>query len=107
MGFVYVVLDEIVGKRFAIKQLSELHAESEILRERFRREASTWLLLDYHPHIVQAHSYLPRQDAPMLILEYVDGPSLDRMLRAEKRLCASQMVAYAKQFCRAMQHAHA
>jgi serine/threonine protein kinase/pSer/pThr/pTyr-binding forkhead associated (FHA) protein len=106
MGFVYIVLDEVVRKRFAIKQLSELHAEKEVLRERFRREAATWLQLDYHPHIVQAHSYMQRMDAPMLILEYVDGPSLDLMLRAEKRLCPAQVVAYARQFCRAMQHAH-
>jgi serine/threonine protein kinase/pSer/pThr/pTyr-binding forkhead associated (FHA) protein len=106
MGFVYIVLDEVVSKRFAIKQLSELHAENKILRERFRREASTWLLLDYHPHIVQAHSYLPRIEAPMLILEYVDGPSVDRLLRAEKRLCTAQVIAYARQFCLAMQHAH-
>src|SRR5439155_22271273 len=55
MGFVYVVRDEVVGKRFAIKQLPELQAENKVLAERFRREASAWLLLDYHPNIVQAH----------------------------------------------------
>jgi serine/threonine protein kinase len=106
MGFVYIVLDEVVRKRFAIKQLSELHAENETLRERFRREASTWLLLDYHPHIVQAHSYLPRPEAPMLILEFVDGPSLDALLRAETRIGSGQVIAFARQICQAMQHAH-
>jgi serine/threonine protein kinase/pSer/pThr/pTyr-binding forkhead associated (FHA) protein len=106
MGFVYIVRDEVVNKRFAIKQLSELHAENRILRERFRREASTWLLLDYHPHIVQAHSYLARGDAPLLILEYVDGPSLERLMRAERRIAATQVITYARQFCLAMQHAH-
>ena len=97
MGFVYIVLDEVVRKRFAIKQLSELHAEHETLRERFRREASTWLQLDHHPHIVQAHSYLPRPEAPMLILEFVDGPSLEILLRAEKRLGSGQVLKYARQ----------
>jgi serine/threonine-protein kinase len=106
MGFVYVVLDEVMGKRFAIKQLAEQHAHDKVLCERFRREASTWLLLDYHPHIVQAHSYLPRPEGPMLILEYVDGPSLELLLRVEKRLCPAQAVAYARQFCQAMAHAH-
>ncbi len=106
MGFVYIVMDEIVRKRFAIKQLSELHAENEILRERFRREAATWLQLDYHPHIVQAHSYMPRAEGPMLILEFVDGPSLDALLRAEKLLSQAQVIAYGRQFCSAMLHAH-
>lgn len=106
MGFVYIVLDEVVRKRFAMKQLSELHAENQVLRERFRREASTWLQLDYHPHIVQAHSYLPRSDAPMLILEFVDGPSLELLFRAEKRFRSTQVLSYARQICAAMQHAH-
>jgi len=107
MGYVYIVLDEIVRKRFAIKQLAELHTENEILLERFRREASTWLQLDHHPHIVQAHSYMPRPEAPMLILEYVDGPSLEMLLRGEKRLAPLQVLRYGRQFCQAMQHAHA
>ena len=107
MGFVYVVLDEVVGKRFAIKQLAEIHAANEILLERFRREASTWLQLEHHPNIVQAYSYLPRADAPMLILEYVDGPSLELLLKSEKRLTPVQMLRYAKQICQAMMHAHA
>jgi serine/threonine protein kinase/pSer/pThr/pTyr-binding forkhead associated (FHA) protein len=106
MGFVYVVMDEVVRKRYAIKQLSELHAENETLRERFRREASTWLLLEYHPHIVQAHSYLHRPEGAMLILEYVDGPSLEALLRAEKRLQSTQVIAYAREFCAGMHHAH-
>ena len=41
MGFVYVVLDEVVGKRFAIKQLPDFQAENRVLAERFRREASS------------------------------------------------------------------
>jgi len=106
MGFVYVVMDEVVRKRYAIKQLSELHAENETLRERFRREASTWLLLEYHPNIVQAHSYLHRPEGAMLILEYVDGSSLEGLLRAEKRLHAAQVIAYSRQFCAGMHHAH-
>ncbi len=106
MGYVYVVFDELVGKRFAIKQLPDKHARNQILQERFRREASAWLLLDYHPHIVQAYSFHPRPEGPMLILEYIDGPSLDRVLRSEKRLSQRQAIAYARQVCAAMQHAH-
>src|SRR5262245_220922 len=106
MGLLYIVRDEDVGKRFAIKQLPELQAENKVLAERFRREASAWLLLDYHPNIVQAHSFHPRPEGPILILEYVDGPSLDRLLKAEKKLSPVQVVRYARQFCQAMNYAH-
>ena len=106
MGFVYIVYDEVVGKRFAIKQLPEKHARNVVMIERFRREASAWLLLDHHPHIVQAHSYHPRPEGPILILEYVDGPSLARLLRVEKRISPVQVVRYARQFCQAMHYAH-
>jgi serine/threonine protein kinase/pSer/pThr/pTyr-binding forkhead associated (FHA) protein len=106
MGFVYIVLDEVVGKRFAIKQLPDFQAENRVLAERFRREASAWLLLDYHPNIVQAHSFHPRPDGPILILEFVDGPGLDRLLKLEKRLAPVQVVRYARQFCQGMNYAH-
>ncbi len=106
MGFVYIVRDEVVGKRFAIKQLPEHSAENKVLMERFRREASAWLLLDYHPNIVQAHSFHPRPEGPILILECVDGPSLDKLLKAEKKLSPVQVVRYARQFCQAMNYAH-
>src|SRR5262245_50295527 len=106
MGFVYIVHDEVVGKRFAIKQLPDVQAENKVLAERFRREASAWLLLDYHPHIVQAHSFHPRPEGPILILEFVDGPGLDRLLKAEKRLSPVQVVRYARQVCHAMNYAH-
>jgi pSer/pThr/pTyr-binding forkhead associated (FHA) protein/tRNA A-37 threonylcarbamoyl transferase component Bud32 len=106
MGFVYIVRDEVVGKRFAIKQLPEFQAENKVLAERFRREASAWLLMDYHPNIVQAHSYHPRPQGPILILEFVDGPSLDQLLKAEKKISPVQVVRYARQFCHAMNYAH-
>ena len=106
MGYVYIVKDEVVNKRFAIKQLLESHARLKVLRERFKREAAVWLQLDYHPNIVQAHTYHETADGPMLILEYVDGPSLERLLRLEGRLAPSQAISYARQVCRAMQWAN-
>jgi len=106
MGFVYIVLDEVVGKRFAIKQLPSLQAENKILQERFRREAAAWLLLEHHPNIVQAHSFHPRPEGPMLILECIEGPSLDQLLKQERKLSPAQVVRYARQFCQAMTYAH-
>jgi pSer/pThr/pTyr-binding forkhead associated (FHA) protein/tRNA A-37 threonylcarbamoyl transferase component Bud32 len=106
MGFVYIVRDEVVGKRFAIKQLPELQSENKVLAERFRREASAWLLMDYHPNIVQAHSFHPRPEGPILILEFIDGPSLDQLLKAEKKISPVQVVRYGRQFCQAMNYAH-
>lgn len=105
MGHVYIVLDQIVNKRFAIKQLPESHAAEPVLRERFRREAAAWLQLDYHPHIVQAHTYHERLDGPVLILEFVDGPSLDDLIRKDGPLSPIQLIAYSRQVCQALQYA--
>jgi tRNA A-37 threonylcarbamoyl transferase component Bud32 len=106
MGHVYIVRHEVVNKRFAIKQLAEAQAQLPILQERFRREAAAWLQLDYHPHIVQAHTYHETPQGPILILEYVDGPSLEVLLRKEGRLSPAEAVAYTRQICQAMQYAH-
>jgi len=106
MGYVYLVMDEVVNKRYAIKQLLDSHARIPVLRERFRREAAVWIQLGYHPNIVQAHTYHETKDGPVLILEYVDGPSLQELLRLERRLAQSQAIAYARQVCHAMDWAH-
>src|SRR5262249_40508461 len=43
---------------------------------------------------------------PILILEFVDGPALDRLLKSQKTLTPVQAVRYARQFCQAMHYAH-
>ena len=90
MGDVYVGYDEKLDRKVALKVLhseNRLDAES---RERLLREARTLSKLD-HPNICRIHDYIESNDVDVLVLEYIDGETLqdavrDRQLSRAERL---------------------
>ena len=70
------------GKRVAIKVLHPSVAEDADALARFRREAEIACRLG-HPNIVEVHDFNSLEDGtPYLILELLEGESLDMRLRA-------------------------
>jgi serine/threonine-protein kinase len=64
----------------------------------------------HHPNVVQAYDFGEEDGALFLALEYVDGPSLSRVLRslrASGRRMPPAVVAYvAREICRALDYVH-
>jgi serine/threonine-protein kinase len=59
-----------------------------------------------HPNVVQAFDFGTDDLEPFLVLEYVEGPSLSRVLR-KGRPVAPAIVAYiGREICRALEHVH-
>jgi len=80
MGEVYKARDTRLERTVAIKILSSEIASFPDLRERFEREARTVASLN-HPHICTLHD-IGRQDATdFLIMEYLDGETLEQRLK--------------------------
>jgi serine/threonine protein kinase len=79
MGAVYLARHEQLGREVAIKILPQSLALSPHSKRRFLQEARALARLR-HPHIVQIHRVV--DDAEMLAfeMEFVDGPSLQRLL---------------------------
>ncbi len=103
-GSVYIVQDERDGETYALKTFQAGYLWKDQDRERFRREAATWLLLDHHPHIVSALWTEQIEGFPCLVLEYVDGGTLKDRLGGEA-LPLPQALRLAMQFCDAMAYA--
>jgi serine/threonine-protein kinase len=86
MGIVYGATDPEIGRTVAIKtiRLNELADESERtkLRDRLMREAQSAGVLS-HPNIVTIFDVGREGDLAYIAMEYVNGPTLDRMVRAE------------------------
>lgn len=81
MGAVYLAVHPDLKRKVVIKKLS-LRGDSSAT-ERFKREAK--ILLDLqNPNIVHLHDYFREGSSQYLVLEFVDGMSLDSLLRKKK-----------------------
>src|SRR5262249_32754369 len=104
-GMVYLAEHEVMRRRVALKVLPpEVSSEPGGL-ERVRREAQTAAPLD-HPNIVRAYDF--RQEGPLhfLVMEYVDGQSLQDMLDRQGPLPIDRACEYVRQAALGLQHAH-
>jgi dienelactone hydrolase len=104
MGEVYKATDTRLGRTVAIKVLQGRLAESAAHRERFEREARLISQLN-HPHICTLHDVGTDQGAHYLVMEYVEGMTLESRLR-QGALPGEETIAYATQIADALTVAH-
>lgn len=100
MGVVYEAHDERLNRRVALKLLPGCDLDTP-LRERFLQEARAAAALN-HPNIVAVHDAGEHDGRPWLVMELVEGKSLDR--RPPQTIEETLRVAAA--ICDALEHAH-
>jgi eukaryotic-like serine/threonine-protein kinase len=100
MGTVYAAEQDAPRRSVAIKLL---HARASAALVRFWAEADILARLD-HPGIVRVLAAGRVDDRPYLVMERVDGTTLDRHLRADAPL-ARRLAVFAA-ICDAVHHAH-
>jgi serine/threonine protein kinase/WD40 repeat protein len=104
-GTVYLAEHEVMRRRVAIKVLPAHYAEAPGVLERFRREAQAVAALD-HPNIVRAYDFRQEGALHFLVMEYVDGASLQQLLAKQGPLAIPQACDYARQAAEGLEHAH-
>jgi eukaryotic-like serine/threonine-protein kinase len=106
MGQVYAARHAIIDKRVAIKVLRKEAAADESAAQRFIIEAKAASKIG-HQHIVDITDFgvLPAGNA-YFVMEYLDGPTLGRLVHQEKQLPARRSVAVCIQVARGLQAAH-
>jgi len=82
MGVVYEAFDSDLDRKVAVKVLPAKTAEDPNRLERFRREARAVAALN-HPNIVTIHGIESGDDKHFLVMELVEGQSLDQMIGKE------------------------
>ena len=81
MGVVYRATDHVRKRQVAIKALhGSLMGEASI-RRRFAREARLSMRWS-HPHVVAAYDFIEHPDLLALVLELVEGPTLEAYLQS-------------------------
>jgi serine/threonine-protein kinase len=107
MGEVYLAYDESAERLVAIKILWPHLAASPSLVERFKREAAHTIKLE-HANIVRG--FTSGQEAISnrwyLVMEYVDGPSVQTLLDRERQLDIGDAVHIALDIAHALEYAH-
>ncbi|HWH12824.1 MAG TPA: protein kinase [Solirubrobacteraceae bacterium] len=103
MASVYRALDTTTGVEVALKhQTDARHAE------RFEVEARLLSLLR-HPRVVRVVDYLDDDSGQYLVMDLVEGPDLDAVLKARGApgLPIAEAIGYARQCCEALDYVHA
>jgi serine/threonine-protein kinase len=95
-----------LNRKVAIKVLAPVRGEGQQLAaERFLREARATAALD-HPNIVRVFDVARHKDTPYLVMEYVDGETLQDTLDRDGAVPPEAAVEYAAQTAAGLQHAH-
>ncbi|MBI2898670.1 MAG: protein kinase [Planctomycetes bacterium] len=104
MGIVYKARDERLQRTVAVKVIfPELAADVRLL-ERFRREAQALASLN-SPHIAQIYFISDQEFPPFFAMEFVEGPTLRRVLTEQGRLPLRRALDLACQIARGLQAA--
>src|SRR5205807_965772 len=89
----------------ALKLISHSLTSNRAMVERFRREVKTAGQLK-HPNIVMAYDAEQAGESHFLVMEYVEGTSLARLVADQGPLPVRQACDYARQAALGLQHAH-
>jgi serine/threonine-protein kinase len=110
MGSVYYAHDPVLNRHVAIKQLEPAlptseHA-TEQLRRQFLKEAQILASL-HHPNLPRVTDYFIDHDAHYLIMDYIEGQSLQDLLAANKKGFSEDLVLdWADQLLSALEYIH-
>jgi serine/threonine-protein kinase len=87
--------------------LADRYADDESVRARFRREALAAARLSGNAHIVTIFDVGEHRGRPMIVMEYMDGGSLEERVRGHGGCPPSQVLAWLEQAAGALDAAHA
>src|SRR4029078_4170680 len=106
MGEVFRAEHQLLRRPCAVKLIRPEQAGDAATLTRFEREVQTTAALT-HPTTVQFFDYGRADDGTFYyVMEYLDGRSLDKVVREEGPLAPARTVAIIRQLCGALGEAH-
>jgi eukaryotic-like serine/threonine-protein kinase len=105
MANVVLARDEELGRLVAVKLLDEQLAADREFRARFTREGRLAAGLS-HPNVVTVFDAGEAEGRPYIVMEYVDGATLEDRLRKEGALAPDEVRLIAQQVAAGLEHAH-
>ncbi len=104
MGTVYLAEHPDIGRKVAIKVIS--NTDSEELVRRFLEEAKAVNRIG-HPNIIDVYDFGRTAGGRLYyVMEYLDGRELSAVMTEKRRMTPQEILPYLQQLCEAMQAAH-
>lgn len=101
----YRAVQRPLGRSVLIKSIGTNILPSSPFAASLEREARVLAELD-HSNIVELYDFVRREDRMWMVLEQVDGWSLDEIVKQAKKLPEAAAVAIVLEVARALAHAH-
>ncbi len=105
MGTVYKGVDPLIGRLVAIKVIVADYIDNPELLKRFYREAKAVGNLQ-HPNIVTVYDLGEENKNPYLVMQYLDGEPLNKIIAARRELSLLQKLGIIAKVCDALAYAH-
>lgn len=102
---VYLVVDVLSGRSFALKVMRRLVSKNKVLRERWRRESEILMSMS-HPNLIQCFDAFDIDDCPAMLLHYYESGSLKDIIDAAGALPWEIASRYLIQICRVLEYLH-
>ncbi len=105
MGNVFKARHQKLGRVVAVKFIHRNKLDNSAVVKRFRREIEVAAQLD-HPNIVHAYDAEEVDGARILVMEYLEGTDLSKLVKESGPLPVRAACDYIRQAALALQHAH-
>jgi serine/threonine protein kinase len=106
MGVVYQAEHRLMERAVALKVISRSLTSNPLAVERFLREVKAAARLPGHPNVVIAHDAEQAGDLHLLVMEYVEGVSLNKLVEQRGPLSVGRACHFVRQAALGLQHAH-
>jgi serine/threonine-protein kinase len=102
MSTVYLAMNERVNKQWAIK---EIHKNDYRNFELDKKEIELMKKLK-HPHLPSVVDVIERENCLLIVMDYIEGQSLENVLKETGYFDVEQVLVWAKQLCDVLQYLH-
>jgi len=105
MAIVYKAYDRFAERNVAVKILKDEFAQDEEFRRRFKNESRAIAMFS-HPNIVSIYDVGSGEGPQYIVMEYINGITLQQYIDAKKVLPLHDAIAIMEQTLKGIQHAH-
>ena len=106
MSVVYLAMNERANKQWAIKEVRKDGVKDyDVVRQGLIAETDILKRLN-HPHLPSIIDVIDRDDTFLIVMDYIEGKSLDHWLKKDGAQPQEKVVEWAKQLCDVLEYLH-